>query len=138
FLNVGDYSEGDIEFEPKPKLSIGVSVSKNKKASLTGGQLGQELFETRDLDAFMVDAIFKYNGWAASSEYLSRNARDPITSNEQGDIRYVVTGYGINTQMSRMVSRKTELAVRYAFFQPRVEISEIQDSIDEALIGITR
>lgn len=138
FLNVGDYSEGDIEFEPKPKLSIGVSVSKNKKASLTGGQLGQELYETRDLNAFIVDVIFKYKGWAASTEFLSRNTIDPITSNEQGDLRYVVTGYGINTQFSRMVSRKTEIAVRYAFLQPKLEIAELQDSIDETLIGITR
>lgn len=138
FINMGDYSEGDIEFEPTPKLSVGISVSKNNKATLTGGQLGQELFEARNLNSLIVDAIFKYRGWAASSEFLSRNTTDPITSNEQGELRHVFTGYGINTQLSKMVSGKTELAVRYAFVNPNEEISMVQDSIDETLFGITR
>src|SRR5690606_40707602 len=60
-------------------------------------------------------AIIKYRGWAASSEYIRRNTDDPITTNGLGDTQYVVTGYGINTQLSKMLSRKTELAVRYAF-----------------------
>lgn len=138
FFNSGDYSEGDIEFEQTPKLSIGVAISKNFKATNTGGQLGQELYGTRDLNSLIVDAIFKYRGWAASSEFLSRNTADPITTNEQGDVRHVVTGYGINTQFSKMITRKTELAVRYAFLSPKEEVAMVQESIDETLFGITR
>ena len=40
FANKGDYSEGDLEFEPKPKLSIGAAYCYNDRAVRTGGQLG--------------------------------------------------------------------------------------------------
>src|SRR5690606_13598737 len=138
FINGGDYSEGDLAFEQTPKLSIGAAFSKNFKATKTGGQLGKDLYETRDLSSVIVDAIFKYRGWAASSEYISRNTPDPITNNNLGDIRHVVTGYGINTQLSKLISRKTELAVRYAFVDPNEEIKLVQNRIDEALLGVTR
>ena len=138
FKNSGDYSEGDLEFEETPKLSVGAAYSKNFKATKTGGQLGEELYGTRDLTSVIFDAIFKYRGWTASSEYISRNTDNPITTNRLGDIRHVVTGYGINTQLSKMLSSKTEVAVRYAFVDPKEEIEMVQDRIDEALVGATR
>ncbi len=138
FENSGDYSEGDLEYEETPKLSVGASFSKNFKATKTGGQLGQELYGTRDLTSFIFDAIFKYRGWAASSEYISRDTDDPITVNNAGDTRHVFTGYGINTQLSKMVSKKTEVALRYAFVNPEEEIESVQDRIDETLVGVTR
>lgn len=138
FENSGDYSEGDLEYEETPKLSVGAAFSKNFKATKTGGQLGEELYGTRDLTSVIFDAIFKYRGWAASSEYISRNTEDPITINALGDTRHVVTGYGINTQLSKMVSRKTELAVRYAFVKPDEEIESVQERMDETLLGVTR
>lgn len=140
FINGGDYSEGDLAFEQTPKLSIGAAFSKNFKATKTGGQLGETLaYGTRDLTSVIFDAIFKYRGWAASSEYISRNTDNPIIAvNNSGDTQHVVTGYGINTQLSKMVSRKTELAVRYAFVNPEEEIERFEDRIDEALLGATR
>jgi phosphate-selective porin OprO/OprP len=138
FENSGDYSEGDLEYEETPKLSVGAAFSKNFKATKTGGQLGQELYGTRDLTSVIVDAIFKYRGWAASSEYIRRDTDNPITTNNLGDIRHVFTGYGINTQLSKMVSRKTEVALRYAFVDPEEEIESVQDRIDETIVGVTR
>lgn len=138
FENSGDYSEGDLEYEETPKLSVGAAFSKNFKATKTGGQLGQELYGTRDLTSVIFDAIFKYRGWAASSEYISRDTDDPITTNNLGDTRHVFTGYGINTQLSKMVTRNTEVALRYAFVNPEEEIESVQDRMDEALVGVTR
>ena len=138
FENSGDYSEGDLEYEETPKLSVGAAFSKNFKATKTGGQLGKELYGTRDLTSLIFDAIFKYRGWAASSEYIRRETDDPITTNHLGETRHVFTGYGINTQLSKMVSRKTEVALRYAFVNPEEEIESVQDRIDEALVGVTR
>lgn len=138
FKNNGDYSEGDLEFEEIPKLSLGAAFSKNYKATKTAGQLGQELYETRDLTSVIFDAIFKYRGWAASSEYISRNTENPITINPLGEARHVMTGYGINTQLSKMLSPKTELALRYAFVSPAEEIRLAQKRIDESLLGVTR
>src|SRR5690606_2976191 len=115
FTNGGDYSEGDLEFEQKPKLSIAAAISQNNKATKTGGQLGDLLYETRDITTLIFDAIFKYQGWAASAEYINRDTDFPLTSKAAGDIQYVFKGYGLNTQLSKLVSRKTELAVRYSF-----------------------
>ena len=137
FKNNGDYSEGDIEFEPRPKLAVGLTLSQNQKASRTGGQLGAELFEFRNMSSLIVDGVYKHRGWAFLGEYLQRTSPDPITRNEQGAIRYVVVGKGINTQVSKMVSRKSELAVRYAKVIPDEAIGQFQERVDETLLGFT-
>lgn len=138
FRNNGDYSEGDLEFEPKPKLSIGLTLSANEKANRTGGQLGPSLFEPRDMNSFIVDGVFKYMGWAVLGEYLERRSPDPFTSNDLGELRIVQVGWGINTQVSRMLDRKNELAVRYSKVIPDVEILQFQDRVDEVLLGFSR
>ncbi|MFN3802239.1 porin [Belliella pelovolcani] len=137
FKNNGDYSEGDLEFEESPKLSIGVTLSENQKAVRTGGQLGPELFESRTLNSIIVDAMFKYKGWGVMSEYMSRSSLDPITQNDAGDIRFVVVGHGLNTHISKMISRKSELAVRYAYVIPNEAILGLQNRVDETLLGYT-
>ncbi|MCL6259081.1 OprO/OprP family phosphate-selective porin [Aquiflexum sp. TKW24L] len=137
FTNKGDYSEGDIEFEETPKLATGLTYSKNFKSTRTGGQLGLPLFEARNLNTLIVDAVFKYRGNSVMTEYFQRKSPDPITSNENGDIRYIQVGQGFNIQVGKMVSRKSELAVRYAFVLPDQTISEFQEKIDEAILGYT-
>ncbi|MCH7415650.1 OprO/OprP family phosphate-selective porin [Belliella sp. R4-6] len=137
FSNSGDYSEGDLEFEPRPKLSIGMTLSENQKAVRTGGQLGADLFQARTLNSIIVDAMFKYKGWGLMSEYMSRSTNDPITTNELGDVRFVIVGKGMNTHVSRMVGPKSELALRYAFVVPDASIDTYLDRVDESLIGFT-
>jgi phosphate-selective porin OprO/OprP len=124
FINNGDYSEGDLEFETRPKLAIGVTLSENTKARRTGGQVGPDLFEPRNMNSLILDAVFKYYGWAFLGEYLQRSTIDPITANEVGDFRFVQVGWGINAQASKMLDRKNELAVRYSKVTPDVEISD--------------
>lgn len=137
FSNKGDYSEGDIEFEETPKLAMGLTYSKNLRSTRTGGQLGLPLFEVRNLNTLIIDAMFKYRGNAILTECFNRNSPDPITTNEAGDIRYVQVGKGLNIQVSKMVSQKSEFAVRYSFVNPDQSISEFQDKIEEALLGYT-
>lgn len=137
FSNSGDYSEGDFEFEPKPKLALGLTFSENQKATRTGGQLGQELFDARNMNSFIVDGIYKHMGWAVMGEYLHRSSNDPITVDELGEIRYVLVGWGFNTQISKMLDRKNELAVRYANVTPNAQINQFQQRVDEALLGFT-
>jgi hypothetical protein len=137
FNNSGDYSEGDLEFEIKPKLSVGITLSENQKAFRSGGQLGTELYEARTLNSFIADAMFKYQGWALMSEYMSRSTVDPVTRNDQGDVRFAVVGRGVNTHLSKMISSKTELAFRYAFVIPDEAIETFQDRIDETILGYT-
>ncbi len=137
FSNSGDYSEGDLEFEKTPKLSLGLTYSYNHKASRTGGQLGSELYDFRDIETLIVDGMFKYRGFAVLSEFMQRNTADPITTNEQGLVRFVPVGHGFNLQISKMISPKVELATRYSFVEPKTSISDFQQRVDEALVGYT-
>ncbi|UJP64824.1 porin [Mongoliitalea daihaiensis] len=135
FTNKGDYSEGDLEFEPKPKLSLAMTYSMNQKAVRTGGQLGPQLFEERDMNTLIIDGVYKHLGWALSGEYLKRTAVNPVTENESGEIRYIVVGDGVNLQISKMLSRKSEMALRYSNVIPAESIQAIQERIDTALLG---
>lgn len=138
FLNSGDYSEGDLEFEPTPKLSIGVSYNYNDQAMRARGQLGSNLYEARDLQVFIADAMFKYMGWAMMAEYFQRTAADPFTHNEAGDTKVVWVGNGNNIHLSRMISRKSELAVRYSSVRPEEQIAGYEARVEETSMGYTR
>src|SRR5690554_3956215 len=63
FQNNGSFFEGDIAREQKPKLLLSGAYSFNNKASKTQGQLGDYLFEKRDINSLFLDAMLKYNGW---------------------------------------------------------------------------
>ncbi len=140
FMDNGDYSEGDLNFEPTPKLSIAVSNSLNKRAMRTGGQVGRELFSERDIKTLIVDGVFKYDGWAATGEYFRRTTpnNSAITDNLLGNSRHVTTGQAINFQGSRMLSKKTELAMRYTFLDTDEEISALEPDRKTVLLGSSR
>ncbi|OOG77243.1 porin [Algoriphagus sp. A40] len=138
FINSGDYSEGDLEFEPNPKLSIGITYNWNENAARTRGQLGTYLYEKRDQNVFIADAMFKYIGWGVMAEYFRRNSLDPITENAEGLKRAVWVGNGANFHVSRMLSRKSELAFRYAVVNPDQEIVNLEKRAEEAILGFTR
>lgn len=138
FANNGDYSEGDLDMEPKPRLSIGATYSANDNAYRTGGQLGTELYAPRDINTFIADLMFKYRGWALLGEYFDRRSPDPITRNEEGDVRFVSTGTGINGQLSRYFRSRFEVAARYTRTTPYAEVAALRPLTEEALLGCTR
>lgn len=138
FLNMGDYSEGDLEFEMTPKLSVGLTYNLNKNGARTRGQIGQYLYEQRDQNVFIGDAMFKYMGWGVLAEYFHRKSSDPITENELGLRRAVWVGKGSNVQLSKMVSGKSELAFRYAAVRPDESIRSIEKRGEEINLGFTR
>ena len=138
FANSGDYSEGDLEFETTPKLSIGASYNYNDEAVRARGQLGSHLYEARDLQVFIADAMFKYMGWAMMAEYFQRTAANPLTHNEAGDIKAVWVGKGNNIHLSRMISRKSELALRYSSVRPDEEVEMYEHRAEETALGYTR
>ena len=138
FKNKGDYSMGDLEGEEKPKLSVGFTAHYNDGAIRQRGQTGRMLYEQRDLTSFFLDAILKYNGWAFISEYMSRSTDDPMTINEDGDVRYVYAGSGFFFQGSYVFKSKWSLVGRLSFLDPVREISDFTDDIDEYAIGVTR
>jgi phosphate-selective porin OprO and OprP len=138
FQNAGDYSEGDLEFESTPKLAVGITYNSNENAVRARGQLGPDLFEKRDQNVFIADAMFKYLGWGVLAEYFQRFSDDPITRNSLGAIRTVWVGSGHNLQLSKMVSRKSEIALRYAQVIPKEEIKSFENQGEEFALGFSR
>ncbi|MBA4302281.1 MAG: porin [Cyclobacterium sp.] len=138
FLNNGDYSEGDLEFETTPKLSVGLTYNLNKKGERARGQIGKYLYEQRDQNVFIADAMFKYRGWGVLTEYFHRSSSDPITENAQGLKRAVWVGKGTNVQFSKMISGKSELAFRYAAVRPDGSIEGLEKRSEETNLGFTR
>ncbi len=138
FTDKGDYSEGDLEMEPLPKLSFGGSYSYNDRAMRTQGQLGADLFDDRDMATFIGDLIFKYRGWALLGEYFQRVSDDPVTINEDGEVRYVPIGVGINGQISRYFRSGYELVTRYTFIDPDEKLTGLMRRTEELQLGTTR
>lgn len=138
FTKDGDYSEGDLEREHHPKLSVGAGYSYNEKAQRVGGQLGKELYAQRSMGTFLADMIFKYNGWAFQSEFMRRTSQDPLTFNPGGDARYVYTGWGNNTQLSYNTRTNWEPALRYSIVQPQGAIRAYESRREVLEGGISK
>lgn len=104
FKKGGDYFEGDIQREEKPKLMVSGVFHKNFDANATRGQQGDALFQNRDLQSVFVDAIAKYNGWAGMVSYMNRTTDNPLTFgvNKEGvqETSYVFAGSGMDYQLS--------------------------------------
>ena len=125
FTEGGDYFEGDLLHEPKPKLNFGGVIHFNHLAQRTGGQLGYYLYDQRNMLSAMADFVFKYRGFALSSEYLYRQADNPKTFNEDStSLRYVYTGMGVNTQASYCFKKMFEIAIRHSLLIPSAAIQD--------------
>jgi hypothetical protein len=138
FTGDGDYSEGDLEREPKPKISLAAGYSMNKKTNRSGGQLGKELYSSVDMATWMFDAIGKYKGWAYSVEYLKRHVDNPLTYNTLGSLRYAFTGEGINHQFSYIFPSNLELAMRYSRLSPSAKLAAYESQKNIFELGSTK
>ncbi|MBK7945312.1 MAG: porin [Flavobacteriales bacterium] len=138
FKNSGDFSEGDLEMEPRPRLSIAAGYGYNDMARRTGGQLGSELYAPTDIGTFIADMVFKWQGWALSAEAFQRDSDDPITTNSTGAVRYVTTGQGLNTQLSKHFPSHWEIASRYTMVRPTGDVALLRPQTEEGLLGIGR
>jgi len=141
FKKDGDFSEGDLEFESTPKISLAAGYSFNQKARRTRGTIGSALYESRDLQALFADIILKYNGWALYTEFINRNTdNSAFTFNvaDSSQSAYVVTGRGINTQLSYCFRNYWEIAARYSIVEPDMEIRQNTMLDSYYLIGVNK
>jgi phosphate-selective porin OprO and OprP len=140
FTNDGDYFEGDLEREERPKLSFGASISTNLDARRAGGQLGPEFAggEQRTLNVFIADALLKYRGLAISSEYLQRLVEgDPMTGDLFGNMVTAYEGWGWNSQVSQLFGSRWEIVSRYSIVQPGERIRHLRQRAEEVWLGST-
>ena len=138
FTNKGDYSEGDLEFEPKPKVALGAVYSWNESSSRTGGQLGSDLYDYRSVGTFIADMLVKHQGWALSGEYFDRRCDDPLTLNADSAVRAVTVGTGLNVQLSKLLHSNYEFAARYSLVDPAKDIEAYRLRTEEVLLGSTK
>lgn len=140
FTDDGDYFEGDLVRENKPKVSLAGVIHWNEDAIRTQGQLGKSLYSPRDLFAWQADALVKYRGIALSSEYLYRSTDSSITVSpeDSSKIRYVVSGWGINTQLSYCFENLWEVALRHSYLEPDRSISAFEHTRRQVAVGVTK
>jgi hypothetical protein len=138
FTNGGDYFEGDLAREPKPKISFGMTASHNENTTRSGGQLGKFLYSPRDINSLMADFLFKYNGWSLACEWVQRNSPNPITTNVDGDIRYVFAGFGQNYQGSYLFKNNYEIVGRYSQVTPYQKIQMLDDQTKQFTVGASK
>lgn len=138
FTDDGDYFEGDVVREPKPKLSIGGTAHFNHLARRTGGQLGTFLYAPRSLFSVHADLVFKWKGLAISSEYLYRTTDTAYTYNSTGAKRYVYIGQGVNSQLSYCFKKGYEVAFRHSILIPDTRIISDENLKSEYALGFTK
>lgn len=125
FTNRGDYFEGDLERESKPKVSIAATYHYNDRAIRTQGQLGKALYQARSFTGANVDFLLKYKGWALASEFISRKmakGQKTFTYRSATDSIAVITGTGINTELGYTFRNMWEISGRYAYINPEKEL----------------
>ena len=138
FTNGGDYFEGDLAREKKPKVSIGGTWSGNYNTLRTGGQLGKSLYAPRDMKTLMLDILYKHQGFSLATEFLKRTSPDPITTNTAGDKRFIYVGHGENYQASYLMKNNFEFVARYSAVTPSKEIQTLEEQIKQYTFGMNK
>ncbi|CAN5472974.1 hypothetical protein BH23BAC1_BH23BAC1_20690 [soil metagenome] len=138
FTNYGDTFEGDLEREQTVKIALAGGLSYNDKARRTGGQIGGDLFEMRDITTFIFDGLLKYRGYSLYVEYMQRNSNNPFTTAPGGELRHVITGNGKLFQNAYLFSNNFEIAARYANIRPGDLLTELEANEDVYTAGVTK
>jgi len=140
FTNKGDYFEGDLERESSPKISLCAGYHYNEGAYRTQGTIGKDLYQQRNLKSFIADFLIKYRGFAFATEYLNRNADNPITIDPKDPKKTstVATGFGLMSQCSYIFKNNVEIAARYAQTNPTKSLETKTHRKEEYGVGLTK
>lgn len=141
FAKDGTNFEGDIVREKKPKLMLSGAFQQNNQARRTQGQLGNDLFEPRTMKSVLLDAMFKYNGWAAMTSYMSRTTNDnAITFNplNLSESNYVFVGNGFDYQLSYNTKTNYEFIGRYSIQKVGDDIKLLTPNTKQFSLGLTK
>ncbi len=142
FSGIGDYIESDQEKENKPKLAIAAAYSYNSANARTLGQLGEYLYNGQhsNIKYYGGDLIFKFKGFSFEAELYNRqNDKGIITNVKDSTLKnYILSGKGLLLQSGIFITKKNEIAVRYARIDPSSKILKIQGIQEEFVLGFSR
>lgn len=142
FAGGGELIESDQEKEQKPKLSIAGVYSYNDGASRTMGQLGNYLLNSNIayINYYGADLLFKYKGFSFESEFYNRNSNLGVLvdSKDATKKNYVVSGMTYMFQTGYFITKKSEIAMRYAQINPDNKVASAMPEQKEFVIGFSR
>lgn len=136
FKKSGEFFEGDLMREEKPKLYLGGTFHHNDRAVKSRGQHGSKLLEERDLNSVLLDGMLKYNGWAFMTAYMNRTAKNPLIDASKAN--YVQTGEGYDTQLSYVFPKNWEVIGRFSHNSPDEEIRQFAPKQNQFTLGLTK
>ncbi len=137
FSSKGDYSQGDLKREKSIKAMFGFTYDINNNAVKNRSNMGScmtqsngGLFET-DITTVFIDGVIKYNGFALTGEYASRNADTIEALEADGRTKtgaVVGAGSAINFQGSYLFKNNVEMTLRYTNvdFKEVTRLSDLQ------------
>jgi len=137
FSSKGDYSQGDLKREKSIKAMFGFTYDINNNAVKNRSNMGSymtqfngSLFET-DITTVFIDGVIKYNGFALTGEYASRNADTIEALEADGRTKtgaVVGAGSAINFQGSYLFKNNVEMTLRYTNvdFKEVTRLSDLQ------------
>jgi phosphate-selective porin OprO/OprP len=139
FKDNGDYFEGDLAREPRPKLSLGAGSAWNRNAVRTAGQIGESLGAgndvAKDFRTIFADAMFKWNGWSVYAEYMRRTVSDdPFAPNGE----FVLEGEGLNLQSGWFFAEHWEAVARAARVRPGDRVLAAINDQTQYTLGLNR
>jgi hypothetical protein len=117
------------------------AFQQNNNAQRTQGQLGNDLFEGRTMKSVLLDAMFKYNGWAAMTSYMSRTTNDiAVTTNPENntETNYAFVGSGFDYQLSYNTVSNYEIIGRYSIQKVGSDIKNFAPNTKQYSIGLTK
>ncbi len=141
FTRDGTNFEGDIVREKKPKLMFSGAFQQNNHGRRTQGQLGNDLYENRTMKSVLLDAMFKYNGFAAMSSYMSRTTTENAVTFDPNDIsntNFAYVGNGFDYQLSYNTKSNYEFITRYSIQKVGKDIREFTPNSKQLSFGLTR
>jgi len=137
FKKKGDYKGGDLEREERPKFAFGVSYDYNDNAARSRGQKGEFVPNNADLSTWIVDFMFKYNGFSWMTEYANRQIGSIFNGNietQPSNIDSFYLGNAFNTQAGYMFGNNFEVAARYTQVSPLFD----NNNLKEYTVGLSK
>ena len=145
FSSKGDYSQGDLKREKSIKAMFGFTYDINNNAVKNRSNMGSYmtqsnggLFET-DITTVFIDGVIKYNGFALTGEYASRNADTIEALEADGRTKtgaVVGAGSAINFQGSYLFKNNVEMTLRYTNLDFK-EVTRLSD-LQQITYGISK
>lgn len=139
FKKNGEYFEGDLQRESKPKLYLGGTYHFNHRSKRVYGQRGEDLYQMKDVTSVLLDAVVKYKGFALMADYMNRLVDNPLTYNQDStDVVAAMAGYGYDLQTSYIFKNNFEIIGRYSHFTPDDDVVDAYNQNDQYTIGFAK